>query len=1283
MLRKSYFPLIVLVGFTLNSFSQKLNFALTWEPPKIIYSDTIHEIYTLYFYSAKYLDDAHLPYFSKKIGILSDDFEIKAKLHNITYQPLTEKETEILETIDFSFSDEIYVNSTYKTIKKEKHWYIEFLPLRKNPETNKIEKITSGEIEIIPELVFLEKKTKKSKQYSANSVLSENTWHKISVTQPGVYCITYSNLVSMGISPGSINPKNIKIFGNGGQMLPELNSEPRANDLFENAIYVHGEDNGSFGTNDYILFYAQGPHSWYYDSTAQIYHHQLNYYEDKSYYFIAFDKPGEGKRINTIDFMGETPGKTINTFIDRAGHETNTYNLIKSGKEWYGELFDLTLNYSFPFSFPNIISDSTVKVKVSMAARAPGGTNATVNIAGNIISMPFTGTEGYASDFAKQSVGFCSFNTSSSTLNVDITYDKGSYPGAKAWLEYIIINAWRNLTMSSNQLHFRNPRINDALVQYEINSSLPLKIWDITQPLEPKLINGTHESNKYKFNIDSNAQREFIAFNGLSYLTPALEGVVSNQNLHALNNIDYVIVSHSMFFNEAKALGEFHKQYNDLSYIVLTPQKIYNEFSSGSQDITAIRDFMKMLYDKAENSDEQPKYLLLFGRASYDYKNRIANNSNYVPAFQSIESLSPTTSYVSNDFFGLLDAQEGYDCNGHLDIGIGRIPVSTIEEAKDVVNKIIRYHHKIYSGSFVDQCDIVNLVPSLSDWRNVVTFIADDEDGNLHFNQAEGLANLLNLNYKYLNIDKIYIAAYPQISTPGGERAPLVNEAINRRVEQGGLIVNYTGHGGEVGWAHERILEISDIRSWQNYYNMPLFITATCEFSRFDDPGRVAAGEMILTNPDGGGIALFSTTRLAFSNYNENINRSVYKIAFEKDNFQYHTLGEILSFAKTDNNSVKFIRNFVLLGDPAMRLAYPKHNVVTDSINNNPVGTNNDTISAFSFVTIKGHIADGSGNKLENFKGILTPTVFDKPIKYQTMADNPPANYLATFYLQTNSLYKGNVSVDNGEFSFSFYVPKDIAYNFGQGKISYYATDGQVDAKGYYNEFIIGGETEPLDDNIGPEIRLYMNDTTFVSGSKTDENPVLLVILYDETGINTIGIGIGHDIIAILNDDTDNIIVLNNYFKADLNSYQKGRILYPFRNLEPGYYNLYFKAWDIMNNSSDASIDFIVVESYKVVIDNLMNYPNPFSIYTEFIFKHNQSCTPLHVDIDIFSVNGLHVAQLNAVREGVGYTIEPIQWNGTNSNGATLKSGIYIYKVTVTTCEGIKKSETDKLMIIK
>jgi hypothetical protein len=709
--------------------------------------------------------------------------------------------------------------------------------------------------------------------------------------------------------------------------------------------------------------------------------------------------------------------------------------------------------------------------------------------------------------------------------------------------------------------------------------------------------------------------------------------------------------------------------------------------------------FVKMFYDRSTGPEELPRYLLLFGDGSYDNKNRFGSaNTNFIPTYQSLNSTLYTDTYVSDDYYGLLDDNEGLFLplgvsSEYVDVGIGRLPVKTKSEARAGIDKIMRYTRTGFSPNLDNQsaCDNTQNASPFGDWRNNITFIGDDEDGGLHqgsapsLSGADQLAVLVDTTYDDYNVDKIYLDAYPQESTPGGERYPDVTRAIDKRVEKGCLIMNYTGHGGEVGLAHERVVEVAQINKWTNANNLPLFFTATCEFSRYDDPERTSAGEYVFLNPNGGGIALMTTVRLVFASPNFTVNKNFFLAAFEPLNGEMPRLGDLIEYMKDQpgGNSVNS-RNFTLLGDPALRLAYPMHDVITDSVNSNPVtASSNDTLRALSLVTVSGHLSDKGGNLLSNYNGVLYPTVFDKAQNITTLSNDGPPSPPFTFSLQKNILYKGKVSVKDGKFTFTFIVPKDIAYAYGIGRISYYAENGTEDANGFYEKIIIGGSNDSaVADNTGPEVSLYMNDAKFAFGGLTDENPDVYAILKDNNGVNTVGNGIGHDITAVMDGNTDDVIVLNDYYQADLNSYKSGTIRYPFTDLSEGKHTLSLKVWDVYNNSSQTYTEFVVSKSADLALEHVLNYPNPFTTKTQFFFEQNRCCQQLEVELQVFTISGKLVKNISKFVQAEGYRSDPIEWDGRDDFGDKIGKGVYIYKLKVKTDDGSAAEKFEKLVIL-
>lgn len=1106
---------------------------------------------------------------------------------------------------------------------------------------------------------------------AGQSVLSSGRWYKFSVTASGVYRLNYDDLSAIGIDLSDTDPRNIRIYGNGGRMLSESLSQPRPDDLLENAVLIVGEDDGVFDPEDYILFYAEGPVSWNYSPFYQKFEHHVNLYSRKAYYFLTVAE-NPGKRIAAAVPPTGDPTAVITRFNDFACHELDSVNLIKSGKEWYGEVFSNVTERAYTFSFPYIDTAEAAYFKSNVVARSTESSTFSFYFGEELLEeQELASIEIGSSVYARtMTTRIKPFMPKDSSIILRVVYDKPVQTSV-GWMNYIEINAVSRLVYGGGQLDFRDVASVGPgnVAQFNFSSGRDFVVWDITDPsniVQPSLF---AISGGRAFKAAADTLREYLAFDASSFFSPAFEEEVPNQDLHSLSPANMVIVVHPSFMTEALRLADFHRQYSRLTVNVVTPQLIYNEFSSGAQDVTAIRDFMKMLYDR-NDADSELRYLLLFGDASYDYLGRLPDDDNLVPTFQSMESLKTASSFVTDDYFGCLDWGEGSNASGTVDIGIGRFPVRTLDESRALVDKVIRYAQG---------------VPQVSgDWRNKIFLVADDEDNNIHLDQAEELGMIIDSVAPGFNIDKIYLDAYLQQSSPNGARYPDVSKAIDKAVQDGAFIINYTGHGGETGWAHEKVVDMSMITSWDNHDMLPAFVTATCEFSRFDDPGLVSAGEWVILNPKGGGIGLFTTSRLAYSQSNAALNQRLYKAAFERDSItgEYPRMGDLMKHAKTPSS--QNIKNFVLLGDPALSLAYPFLNVKTTGIVNDLTGEPADTLKALSTVTVSGIIEDIRGNHVSSFQGRVAPVVYDKPVTYQTRG-NDHTSKETEFLIQNKVLFKGDVTVTDGTFSFTFLVPRDISYLYGAGKISYYALDTVTftDAQGLTPVIVGGADPNPEADDTGPQISLYLNDTTFISGDLTTVSPLLIAHLSDESGINAVGNGIGHDITATIDGNSQTTVILNGYYSPDANTYRSGVIEFPLGTMAPGMHTLRLKAWDLYNNSSEAEIMFMIDTVSPVSLRDAYNYPNPFREGTTFVFTHNKPGSMLDVGIEIFSLDGRLVRGLSYSFTSENLQSEPYYWNGRSSDGGALPAGLYLYRLKAASGSGNYSILSRKLMIVR
>ena len=1178
---------------------------------------------------------------------------------------------------------ELDIKTDIQYSRKRPYLVYEFIPLRRNPGTGRIEKLVSftPSARQSSSTTIPVKSINNSRTYAGESILATGAWHKIRIKETGIHMIRYEDLVSLGFS----NPAGVRIFGNGGRQLPFDSSLPKKDDLAENPVYLVTGADGVFNDGDYIIFYAEGPVSWSYSETDEAFLHNLHDYSDYAYYFLTADR-GTGKRVSSAAEVSGQANISLTTYNDYTFREKDSVNLIKSGRQWSWTHFSLDLDHSFSFSFPNRLPDEPVKMisnMLSRSTRASSESSFHFLVDNNIVNsfdLPGVNTSNYEALFASQRRVETVFTPESSDFILDIRYERHN-PAGEGWLDYLTLNTISRLRFNGNQTNFRSIESvgSGNISSFSIETGgRDVVVWDVTDIEGVRSMPLERSGNNVTFLSSTEILREFVVFDPLSADFPIPEyegeeglGNIPNQNLHAAETPDMIIVVHDNLRAQAEDLANYHKEHDGLTSLLVSPQQIYNEFSSGSLDASAIRDFIKMFYDRS-GTDMRLKYLLLFGDGSYDNKNIVKEFPACLPTFQSEESLYPTASYVTDDFFGLLDDGEELE-PGMLDIGIGRFPVTSEYQADVMVDKVKSYKSEA----------------SLGDWRNLVCFIGDDEDGNGHMEDANTLAEKVSQFYPAFNIDKIFLDAFQQVTVPAGQRYPEVNRAIKDRIKKGALIMNYLGHGSERGLAEEEILTTFDIQAWDNYNKLPLFITATCEFSRFDDHQMTSAGEEVILNNEGGGIGLFTTTRLVYSSPNFRLNKILYDYIFtKKPDGSRNTFGDIMLLTKNAIGTELNKLNFTLLSDPALSLNFPENNIVMTSINDVPVGEFRDTLKALSQASVTGYVSGRSGNKMENFNGVVVPSVFDKEVVLTNLAND--GGPIMEFTVQENILFRGKVSVKDGEFKFSFIVPKDIAYNIGNGRFSFYASSSDTDANGYNSSVLIGGSADSVySDKEGPEVRLFMNDTTFVYGGITNENPVLLAKLTDEFGINTVGNGIGHDVTAVIDNNNQSVIVLNDYYESDLDNYRSGTIRYPLQDMDPGIHTLKLKVWDILNNSSESEIQFEVIGSQRIELKNILNYPNPFTTHTEFYFEHNQADRMLDVQIQIFTVSGRLVKTFsflsadNTQLDNNSFRVGPVAWDGLDDFGDRIGRGTYIYRVRVRTPEGLSQEGFQKLVILR
>jgi hypothetical protein len=1243
-------------------------FAQTMDPVNLNWFESIivdpsgEKITTLSFSGASLSENnSWLPEYSELKLMGSENESLTLELLDTEFELLSSTERQLLKNKNIPTEINPTIHSL--TLRKKIYQQVQFIPIRKNPSTGEYQKLTHFSLKF--NRVSQSKTSAQSKSYLSSSVLASGKWVKIAVDTTAVHKISYSQLLEMGID----DPANIRIYGSGGGMLSKMNSDESIDDLTNNLIYMDKGSDEIFNSGDFILFYAKGPRSWEYDEDSDEFIHENHLYSNYSYYFLSSDM-GNMSPIPSVGSLSSS-NITADGFDDYAVIDQDNTNLLESGRLWLGDNFDVSTKYSYSFSFPNCKTESPILIHTDLVARSSSASTFQL-LSGSTsigeVEIPLVNTDSYTAYYAAEEESeFSNFTPSSSNFELSLEYEK-STSSAEGWINFIRVNARRELIFTGSQMAFRDTKSveagNQALFSLQ-NTKDNTLIWDVTSPQNIQSIDGTYSNGTSSFIADASLLKEYLAIDpDGDFPTPTDMGTVQNQNLHALDQTDMIIVSPSKFTSYASKIADFHRSNDDLEVRVIDPEDIYNEFSSGAPDVSAIRNFVKMFYDRSTSELNMPRYLLLLGDGSYDNKSNRESNTNQILTYQSENSLSPTQSYVTDDFFGLLDDDEG-EASGLVDIGIGRLPVNTSEEAQIVSDKIINYNNSNWGT-----------------WRSKICFVADDEDYNTHMRDADSLAVQMETNYPQYKIQRIFLDDYEQITNSAGQEYPDVNEEIRESVNSGRLLINYTGHGNENGLAHEYIMMVDDITGWENPSKLPLFLTATCEFSRFDNYTKESAGELILLRDDGGGIGLFTTTRLVYSSPNFSLNQNFYNYAFELDTDGNHfRLGDIMRKTKNATPSSINKRNFTLLADPALQLNYPEHTINTIQINDVDISETNDTLKALSTVKISGQIIANTGEEMTDFSGIVYPTVYDKASLHTSLGnDGDPFEYTS----QSSVLFNGKASVSEGNFNFSFFVPKDINYQYGNGKISYYASSDNSDASGYTNSIIIGG-TNPNaeEDETGPEIELYMDNEQFITGGTTDSSPLLYAIVQDSSGINTLGTSIGHDITATLDQNSDESIDLTSSFESDLDNYQKGSISYQLSDLETGEHEIQLKVWDNVNNSSEATIDFIVSDNSDLSISHLLNYPNPFTTSTSFYFEHNQASQELDILIQILSISGTLIKTIETSVTSSSSRVGPIEWDGKDDFGNSIGRGVYFYRVRIRTNNGKIVNKFQKLVILK
>lgn len=1072
-------------------------------------------------------------------------------------------------------------------------------------------------------------------------------------------------LSQFGIDASTVDPRTIKIYNNGGYMLPKGQSAKRPEDLIENAIFIKGQNDGKFDENDYILFYARGTSFWEYDSVRKQIVRRKHYYSKVNYYWITSGgNPGKRmkiqKSLNIADAYKQTDTKAF------AFRDDDKVNLLKSGVIYVGDEFSVsTKSRTYITPLPNILPDSKINFNFQIINYSSKTVPLSLYENGKLI---YSGNMMGASGF--YSVAGVNHKTASytGTLSNDRSVLKFIFntinTSVNGYLDYYEIRYLQKLKANDDNLTFFSKDTN-AVIEYDLSnfSNSLIEAFNVTdfanvKLLSPLLISG----GDYKFQangIESNSSK-YIALTENKFLTPPSGQKVENSNLHGnIDGAEYIIITNKIFKDQAEKLRQY-RQYEAPKKITATivyMSQIYDEFSSGLLDPVAIRDFIRYAY---LNWHIKPFYVLLFGDGDYDYLDTEGQGKNYIPAYETMSSFNDVYSYPYDDFYARIVGNDETD-----DVAIGRLPVRTSEDADVIVNKIIEYETKAKKGL----------------WRNKITLLADDgltstgNDWNLHQAQSEQLSR-----YHippYFNQDKIYLAAYPAVNTGLGRRKPAVNVALLKAMNDGTLILNFIGHGNPNVWTHEVVFDknttIPQLRNKQYFF----LTAATCDFGRYDDPMLQSGTEEMLLLNGAGIIGGISASRPVVSYANAALTYTFYDhlLGYRDSTYLPPTIGEAY-FEMKQNRTGANDEKYHLFGDPGLRLDEPRLKVKIDSVNGSYLGIN-IKLKALGVARIDGTVlkADSTVNTDISGQAILSVYDSERSIYLEEVRDS--------MRVQGGLLFKGRVSIENGNFSTSFRVPKDISYENRHGKIVAYFMNQNTDGIGYTKNITVGGsDTTAVNDKQGPKIQIFFDNTAFKNSYLVSPNFDLIIKLSDQTGLNTTGTGVGHKLEGILNGNESNPIDFTNYFVGNLNAGGKsGVINYKFNDLSQGNYKLKVKAWDVFNNYSSDVAYFSVVNKSGLVIRDVFNYPNPFAYKTTFTFQQNLA-SPINVKIKIYTIAGrlIKVIQEDSIFE----KFVKVNWDGRDEDGNSIANGTYLYKLIVETVNGkFNRTFLGKLSIIK
>ena len=1233
--------------------------------------------------------DGALPLFSTRIPVGADyaGYRFAVTIEYPVYSRLTDQEVRLLRRHGTTVADTIAIESVLTVERKVGSLDVSFAPFVRKDGV--LMRLTSCKLAVTRTPVSgavaasraavtqassratKASSTTTSSRYAAHSVLASGKWVKIRVDAVGVYQLTKSFLSKAGFS----DPSRVKLYGYGGLMQDSVitysGTKPDYDDLQEIPLER---------TGDKLLFYSEGVTRWRYVRSR--WRHVNNPYSSYAYYFLTEgDSPATMETAPTATATDE-PRTTIPW---HALYERDAYSWYTGGQQFFDSYDFATGNTkAYTLAAPDIVSGEQAAVTVVFSASdASSATTVATELNGSelgtmtipLLNRSNLGEQGYKARMMERT-----YTTDNLGATNSVRFTTTS--GHAARLDYIRFNYTRLLNMSSPFLEITDPSHSGAGTYSVASATADTKVWRLGIAGRPQQsVSAVLSGSTLTFTLPD-VTDSYVAVNtSATFPEPQLVGTIASQDLHGDSAVDMVIIvpASGALTAEAQRLAAAHVAHDSLRVRVVEADKIYNEFSSGTPDAMAYRRYLKMLYDRAATEADMPRFLLLFGDAAWDNRMITTDWQNYSPddfllCFESWNSINEISCYVTDDYFCYLDDGEGRTLTSEKpDVAVGRFPVRTAAEARVMVDKTIGYMYNAHVGA----------------WKNKIIVMGDDDvTTNSLMSDAENIASDIEKNHSGYDVRRVYWDSYNVVRTSTGNTYPDITKELKSYMTNGVLLFNYTGHGAPSSISHEKVLLLNDFKTLKSA-NPSVWVTSSCEITPFDSQEETI-GEVSVLN-EGGPVAFIGATRSVYSTRNLYLNTYLMRnMLSEQSDGRLMPMGSALTAAKcslvSSSSMLDFSINklkYVLTGDPAISLAGPTGQVVIDSINGKSALLSRIDLAAGSVATVVGHVASPSGVRQTTYNGTVTATIYDK-LETVTCKDNAGNGQTPfTFSTRTRRLFEGSDSVRDGRFTLQFPVSVDASYSTTTCLMSLYAVsnDRSAENHGANSNFAINTSASLAGDTIGPAMFVYLNNPDFRDGDKTNTTPYFVALLSDSSGINATGSGVGHDIELTIDGDPATSYVLNDYFTNDFGTFTSGSVSYSIPELAPGPHRLYFRAWDMLGNSSSTLLNFTAVRGLAPNILDVSCNPNPATTTAVFNISYDRPLTDMTFTVKVYDSYGQLVWRTTTTGSS-DYGHYPVTWNLTNSSGARVCGGVYLYRVSVSEDGGGVTSKTKKLIVI-